>query len=426
MTDPGVDTESPTEELEVVRRVSQSLFESIDHRAIIISALHTALKELDAEAGSILLPDEEAQRLVFHHSVGEILVPAGTSIPWDEGISGAVFQSGEPALTTDVSKSKLHFQGIDRAFGHTTRDMISIPLKQWGGRPIGVLNIVNKKNGRFDENDLTILMVISAFASLAIRQAQLFEDARLAEVARTLGNVGHDLKNLITPIISSSAFLKEELDELFDMLPESGSKEIEDKKQICFESIDTILKTGDRIKGRVKEMADAVKGRTSPPSFEVCYLEHVVGDVMDSLRPSAEEAGLVLESQNLAQLPPVLGDPVRLYTAFYNLVINAIAQGRPGGRVTIRAERFDADRVVVAVCDDGRGMSAEVRDSLFSNKSISRSRGGTGLGTRIVKDVMDAHGGKISVKSEPDAGATFTVELRRAPHAEPGAPGIGP
>ena len=328
----------------MIRLAAGSLFDSIDHNAIIVSALNIALSEVDGEAGAIMLPDEETERLVFHHSVGEYLVPAGTSIRWDQGIAGDVFQSGQPALITDVQRSERHYAGIDKQTGHLTRDMMSVPLKKWGGQPIGVVSVVNKKHGTFDEGDLTILTVISAFAALAIRQAQLFEESRLAEVARMLGNVGHDMKNLITPIISSSGLLKEELDELFESLPADTSERFEETKEVCVESINSILKTSDRIRDRVKEMADCVKGRSSPPQFEPCDLDEIVVDVLRSLRAPAEEAGLTLSAVGLSELPTIEADPGRLYTAFYNLVINAISEGKRGGRVEVAAVNADGHR----------------------------------------------------------------------------------
>ena len=308
----------------------------------------------------------------FITPVGEYLVPPGTSIPWDQGISGRVYQTGEPVISRDVRTDSRHFAGVDNAIGHTTRDMVTVPLKQWGGQTIGVLNVINKKHGAFDERDLTVLTVISSFAALAIRQTQQFEESRLAEVARMLGNVGHDLKNLITPIISCSGLLKEELDELFETLPDEASGTIESRRQMCTESIDAILKTSDRIRNRVKEMADCVKGRSSPPRFEACAVEAVIEDVFASLRIPAEESKISLETEFLDRMPTIEADSGRLYTAFYNLVINAIAEGRPGGYVRIIGRRED-DHVVLIVTDDGGGMSPEVRESLFRP---TRSAGG--------------------------------------------------
>lgn len=61
--------------------------------------------------------------------------------------------------------------------------------------------------------------------------------------------------------------------------------------------------------------------------------------------------------------------------------------------------------------DTGRGMPPEIRDSLFSARAVSRKAGGTGLGTKIVKDVVEAHKGQITVESEIGVGTTFHIRL---------------
>ena len=71
----------------------------------------------------------------------------------------------------------------------------------------------------------------------------------------------------------------------------------------------------------------------------------------------------------------------------------------------------EAKTLVIRVADTGRGMPPEIRDSLFTKGAISGKSGGTGLGTKIVKDVVVAHGGTITVESEQGTGTTFTMEL---------------
>ena len=70
-----------------------------------------------------------------------------------------------------------------------------------------------------------------------------------------------------------------------------------------------------------------------------------------------------------------------------------------------------ADWVVLAVADTGRGMPPEIRDTLFTARAISRKPGGIGLGTKIVKDAVDAHKGKITVESQEGVGTTFSLTL---------------
>src|SRR5256712_12388785 len=261
-------------ELEAARRISQTLFQYTEVDELVEAALRAALEEAGAEAGSVLLADPEAKQLVFYYSIGEKPVPRGTAIPWNQGIAGAVFQSGEPVINSDVKKSSHHYAGIDRATGFVTRDMITVPLKRWKGDPIGVLNVLNKRNGVLDEHDLDLLMIISAFAALAIEQARLFGEAKKAEIVGLLGDIGHDLKNLLQPIVSGTSILKSEFDEILNALPEAEAGRAKPTRAIPEEATGVGKTTNRRIHDRVKEIADCVKGMSAPPNLSPCKIAH--------------------------------------------------------------------------------------------------------------------------------------------------------
>jgi len=87
-----------------------------------------------------------------------------------------------------------------------------------------------------------------------------------------------------------------------------------------------------------------------------------------------------------------------------------------GGSITVRGILDPSTGGLnLSVVDTGRGMPAEIRESLFTAKAVSKKVGGTGLGTKIVKDVIDAHGGTITVESEIGLGTTFHVYLPLQP-----------
>jgi signal transduction histidine kinase len=134
--------------------------------------------------------------------------------------------------------------------------------------------------------------------------------------------------------------------------------------------------------------------------------------VYTTLRILADERGVALRAEGIDSLPEIRADESRLFNAFYNLVNNAIAEVPSGGSVTIQG-RMDkpGTNIILSVIDTGKGMSPEVRDSLFTYQAISRKVGGTGLGTKIVKDVVDAHGGTIAVESEQGVGTSFHITL---------------
>ena len=122
--------------------------------------------------------------------------------------------------------------------------------------------------------------------------------------------------------------------------------------------------------------------------------------VLDALRVTAEEQGVVLQSRGLDALPILQADEQRLFNAFYNLVNNAVPEVPSGGSVTITGALSPNEKdIILSFKDTGRGMAPDVLSSLFTYHVVSRKPGGTGLGTKIVKDVVDAHGGTIRVES---------------------------
>jgi signal transduction histidine kinase len=243
-------------------------------------------------------------------------------------------------------------------------------------------------------------------------EAKLEQEAKLAEVARSLGDIGHDVKNLLMPIVTGSGLLAEELKDLFRKLPQAEQDQMQSSQELCKEIGEMLNSAALRIQERVREIGDCVKNLSTPPTFGPCHLPVVVENVIKTLRLVIAQKNISLTMENLDSLPPIQADERRLFNVFYNLVNNAIPEIQPGGSITIRGEtQSEARSLVVWVKDTGRGMPPEVRDSLFTKSVISRKPGGTGLGTKIVKDVIDSHGGWIKVESEVGKGTTFVFGL---------------
>jgi signal transduction histidine kinase len=134
--------------------------------------------------------------------------------------------------------------------------------------------------------------------------------------------------------------------------------------------------------------------------------------VYATLRILADERRVTLRAEGLDTLPVIRADESRLFNAIYNLVNNAIPEVTSGGSVTVQGRTEPSGtHIVLSVMDTGKGMSPEVRDSLFTYQAVSRKIGGTGLGTKIVKDVVDAHGGSITVESTEGVGTAFHITL---------------
>ncbi len=399
-------------ELETALLISQALAPHNRLEDLIVQTLDTALEAINAESGSILIADPLSQELVNYRSIGDKPVPPGSAVPWNYGIAGSVYKSAQHAIIVDAESDGSLPERIDKATGSLIKNMIILPLKRWQGEPIGVIEILNKRGERPNDDDVAVLTIISSLATPAIEEARLFEAKKLAEVAQLAGDLSHDIKNLLMPVLCGADLLKEELDELFGKASNRDSPQSEKSRALCHEVLDMIQEDVRRISDRVRELADCVKGMSAPPKFALCRVSNVVENVFKTLDLMAKKKGVTLSSEGLDGLPSIEADEQRLFNAFYNLVNNAIPEIPSGGSVTILGKAPQtADVLDISVTDTGRGMPPDIRDSLFTSRAISRKAGGTGLGTKIVKDVVDAHKGHINVESTVGEGTTFRLIL---------------
>lgn len=148
---------------------------------------------------------------------------------------------------------------------------------------------------------------------------------------------------------------------------------------------------------------------------EPLQMEELLGKVHELMLPEAEAKGLRLKVHIESSLPQVNGDRNNLEGVFTNLVSNAIKYTPEGGEITVRV-KGEGENVRVEVSDTGIGISKEALPRIFDRfyrvkSEKTRQIVGTGLGLCIVKRIVDAHLGKISVESEEGGGSNFTVLL---------------
>jgi signal transduction histidine kinase len=244
----------------------------------------------------------------------------------------------------------------------------------------------------------------------------LYHEARLAEVVRLLGNIGHDVKNLLMPVVCGAELMQSDLHDLVRDALTRGDQLAKERFTRCQEVVEMVNTSSRRIQGRMREIADCVKGLSTEPSFAACSLGRIVKEVIETLAWWADQKGVSILTSGLDHAPDIVADERRVFNALYNLVNNAIPEVARGGTITIAAKEDPVGAAIhIAVADTGKGMPPEIRDSLFTPASKTTKRGGTGLGTKIVKDVVDAHHGTISVESQLGVGTTFHIVLPLPP-----------
>ena len=187
------------------------------------------------------------------------------------------------------------------------------------------------------------------------------------EITRLMGEITHDVKNLLMPLVAGTDLLAEEIDDVFKHLPTPAPAQAELSHLACDEVISMFRNTSRRIQDRMKAIADYAALTRVSQKFESCVIGKIADSVVKSLRAPAERKQVVLRTDGLHALPAIVGDEARLYSLLYNLVNNAIPEVPPHGSVTIKgAFAAGDDCVTLWVSDTGVGMPADMRDNLFT------------------------------------------------------------
>jgi len=401
-------------QLEAMQRISAALYSVTDLDALQRLALQTAMEVVDADAGSLMLHDPERDSLVFRYVVGPVADKlTGTSIDLRQGlgIAGQVFRSGQSRITLNVNHDNDHIESVDARTGYRTHSLMTVPLLRRNGPPFGIVQFLNKREGDFDIGDVAVIEVLGSLVVMAVQNAVLAERAKLAAVAHSIGEISHDIGNMLTHVLPYVQSLEPCIADVRDGRPGA----LEFLESFYQEVVSSVTEGVEQVEARTKELAGAVKGEVAPMAFERGQPFKAVLRVIQSLRASATRREVSLHAEGDETLEAV-HDSARLYNALYNLVNNALPETPPGGHVTITvAADSDPAYYTVSVADTGAGMPASVRDALFTDSVRSTKPGGTGLGMRIVRRIVEQHGGTPSVVTAPDQGTTITLRLPKLP-----------
>lgn len=237
------------------------------------------------------------------------------------------------------------------------------------------------------------------------------EIARLKEAERFrkqyLGNVAHELK---TPIFNIQGYISTLLDggledELINRKYLERAEKSIDRLINIVNDLDTISKLENSM------------NKLNLEKFDIVALAK---EIAEQAEIEADKKHIRISVKGVENLPSpfwVLADKHYIGQVLVNLIINSIRYGKEGGQTRIRF-RDMLDKILVEVEDNGLGIGKEDLPRIFerfyrTDKGRSREQGGTGLGLAIVKHIIEAHGERISVRSEPGVGSTFSFTLKK-------------
>lgn len=220
-----------------------------------------------------------------------------------------------------------------------------------------------------------------------------------AELAELAGRLIHEIKNHLSTLSINLQLLGEDFNDPQNPKERRAKQRIEKLQRECQRLADL---SNDFLRfARVGEL-----------ELAPCSLQEVIDELIDFFSPTAAQANLVIRAFIPAELPRVALDRQMFKQALLNLFLNAQQAMPEGGELTLQAESRDG-AVVLRLIDTGIGMTPEVMSEIFK-PFFSTRPGGSGLGLPTTKRIIEAHGGSISVASEPGKGTMFTIQLPAA------------
>jgi K+-sensing histidine kinase KdpD/CheY-like chemotaxis protein len=417
-----------TFELSTVNSISKALASQL-HPADLINLVGDQLKDLfNANIVYLALLNPKNSIVSFPYQYGDDMAP----LKLGEGLTSKIILTGEPFLINkDVEELRAQL-GVQQ-IGKSAASYLGVPIPV-GDEIIGVLSVQStEQENRFNENDQRLLSTIASSVGVALRNAQLFEEVRQAKMeaeasgkaaekaneakSAFLSTVSHELRTPLTSVLGFAKIINKRLEEkIFPLVDKKDAKTVKTINQVT-ENLKVVISEGERLTHLINDVLDLAKIEAGKMewSLEKVNMTEVVERAVAATTSLFDQKDLQFAKQIEAGVPEISGDRDKLIQVIINLISNAVKFTDRGG-VTCRLYKKGKE-VIVSIEDTGIGIAPEDFGAVFEQfkqvggDTLTDKPKGTGLGLPICKEIVEHHGGRIWLESEPGKGSTFSFAL---------------
>jgi K+-sensing histidine kinase KdpD len=385
-----------------VIEISRDLASTLDLDTLLNDIVRAAADITHAEAASILLYDDTARQLYFQVATNiDEPTMRGLVVPLEKSIAGWIVNNKESLRIDDAHKDDRFFSDVEQSIGYETKNMLGIPLIT-KNKVVGVLEVVNKKRGKFTDPDESMLTVLGAQAAVAIENARLFQQSDL------IAEFVHELR---TPLASLSTatylLLRPEMSrEQSDQIVNNIHNETLRLNSLASSFLDLARLESGRVQFR----------KTRFSSADLIY------EARDVMMSKAQESDIQIRVDIPSDMPLLEADRDKIKQVLLNLISNAIKYNRLNGSIILQGD-FTEDEISITIQDTGLGIPEDSMPHLFQKfyrvREHEGKATGTGLGLSICKQIVQGHAGRIEVKSKMGVGTSFNIILPRSPRTMP-------
>jgi two-component system NtrC family sensor kinase len=353
---------------------------------------------IQAERAFVLLGDSGSGQLEVKASRWQTRDGIEQRVSISQHIIAHVLEKKESVLIADAM--------ADSTFGlaqsvviHRIRSAMCSPLRGRTGI-VGIIHVdTSTGSGEFGEEDLLLLDAIGTAAGIAVENAQLhletIRNERLAAMGQAIAGLSHCIKNILAAMEVSSSLMERGLE----------SQDLDNISRVW----QVFRRSSQRISQLVLNMLAYSKDRK--PEVQPCSINDICREVADLCHDQIEAKKATFHLDLEAQLPWIQADPQGVHRCLLNLLTNAIdAIDEERGEIRL-VTRVAGESILIAVEDNGVGISPEARQQLFEVFYSTKGNRGTGLGLAVTKKIVEEHGGSIAVDSAPGQGSRFSIRL---------------
>lgn len=412
--------------LALLSDINSELSTIFDVDEVVEQLMSTTIKVLGAQGCSIWLWEDGLQTHLVCQAVTDLVVKPpleGVRVSVSDGVVGWVARHGRSTIVSQTNDDIRFLANIDVKINFQTQSLMAVPMRLRDSL-IGVLEIVNKMEGDFNQDDLVVTQTLATSAASAIENARLVEalrhrtadlEERNNELDAFAHTVAHDIQNMLARILGFAELLRLDLnnDALFQ--PDAPT---EDMRQAAA----YIASNSRKMSNVVEALLLLSSARGAEVEQDPLYnMGGIVASVVERL------SNIIEQEKADIHLPPTwpqaLGFAPWVEEIWYNYISNALRHGGSPPHITIGAETDEAQATAVFwVQDNGAGIAPANQPLLFTPFSqIGRKRShGHGLGLSIVERLAKRMGGNVAVESEVGQGSRFIFSLPLStPEAEP-------
>jgi len=394
---------------DVLKVISRSAF---DLRTVLQTLVESAARFCDADKASLTRERDGALYRAEAYGFSREYLDYVQDIPikQDRGsASGRALLEGRVVHIADaLADPEYTLMDVQKLGGYRT--VLSVPMLR-KGVPIGVLALLRSDVRPFTDKQIELVTTFADQAAIAIENVRLFDEIQdkgrqLEEASQHksqfLANMSHELRTPLNAILGYAELI---VDGAYG-----------DPSEKMLGVLKRLEGQGKHLLGLINDVLDLSKIEAGQLVLELSdyCIQDIAQAVCSTLEPLATDKKLGFKVEVAPRLPPGHGDGRRLTQVLINLVGNAI-KFTDAGEVAIKAEAYNGS-FHVSVRDTGPGISSADQARLFQefqqgDSTITKKKGGTGLGLAISKRIIEMHGGRIWVESQPGQGSTFTFTL---------------